>query len=101
MTWAAIYCRLDFVSNKGIFSVLIQLSQRHLDWKNMKMKVRLAAEVLSSSVADALQYLSEVDESFRGAGPTIDFIRKVKSTIYTNCPPLHKTRSRTQPQYIT
>lgn len=56
----------------------LKLSKKHLDWKNMKMKVRLAAEVLSSSVADALEYLSIHDPRFKDAGATIEFIRKVR-----------------------
>lgn len=49
----------------------------------MKMKVSLAAEVLSSSVADALAYLKETDDRFKDAGPTIDFIRKVNVNYYS------------------
>ena len=41
------------------------------------MKVELAAQTLSTSVADALEYLSNVKPEFKGAGPTIEFIRKV------------------------
>jgi hypothetical protein len=58
------------------------VNKRHLQWQNMKMKVRLAAEVLSSSVVDALEYLLQVDERFKEAGPTISFIRKVQLFIY-------------------
>lgn len=54
-----------------------KLTKRHLNWANMKMKVKLAAQMLSSSVADSLQYLSETDDKFKDAGPTIAFIRKV------------------------
>ena len=54
-----------------------KLSKRHMNWKNMKMKVKLAAEILSSSVADAIEYLSKTDASYKNAGPTISFIRKV------------------------
>ena len=54
-----------------------KLNRRHLNWRNMKMKVRLAAQTLSSSVADALSYLAETDNNFKDAKPTINFIRKV------------------------
>ena len=43
----------------------------------MKMKVRLAAEVLSSSVADALSYLRNIDHRFRDVDATVEFIRQV------------------------
>ena len=44
----------------------------------MKMKVQLAAQMLSSSVADALDYLRSTDNSFKDAAPTIEFIREVR-----------------------
>ena len=52
-----------------------KLTKRHLNWRNMKMKVKLAAEMISSSVADALSYLSQIDSRFEGCQPTINFIR--------------------------
>lgn len=54
-----------------------KLSNRHMKWQSMKMKVRLAAQLLSSSVADALEYLSQTNPKFKDAAPTITFIRKV------------------------
>ena len=42
------------------------------------MNVRIAAQTLSSSVADALEYLMNTgDVFFKDAGPTIKFIRVV------------------------
>jgi hypothetical protein len=57
-----------------------KLSKRHLKWHNMKMKVRLAAQTLSSSVADALDYLAATDVNFKDSGPTVVFIRMVCTT---------------------
>lgn len=54
-----------------------KLGKKHLDWRNMKMKVQLAAQLLSSSVADALTYLIEIDENFKEALPTVIFIRHI------------------------
>lgn len=54
-----------------------KLTKRHMNWKNMKMKVKLAAQMLSSSVADALEYLQQTDEKFKEAMPTVKFIRQV------------------------
>ena len=45
--------------------------------KNVKMKVKLAAEMLSSSVADVIEYLSKTDASYKNAGLAISFIQKV------------------------
>lgn len=36
-----------------------KLGIRHVDFSNQKMKVRLAAQVLSSSVADAIQFMKD------------------------------------------
>ena len=50
----------------------------HVNWKPAKMKVNLAAQTLSSSVADALEYcegkLHDMPQ-FNGCGPTVKFIR--------------------------
>ena len=35
-----------------------KLKLKHIRWKQQKMKVNLAAQALSSSVADAIQYSS-------------------------------------------
>ena len=55
-----------------------KLRAAHIDWKQQKMKVNLAAQTLSSSVADALEYcegkLHELPQ-FKGCGPTVKFIR--------------------------
>jgi hypothetical protein len=52
---------------------------RHLNWFNMKMK--LAAELLLSSVADVVQYLLTFHHDFRDASATILFIRNVSTGI--------------------
>ena len=54
-----------------------KLTTSHLQWWKQKMKVKLAAQTLSTSVADALEYLSNAKPEFKGAGPAIEFIRKV------------------------
>ena len=55
-----------------------KLRSVHIDWKPQKMKVNLAAQTISSSVADALEYcegkLNELPQ-FKGCGPTVYFIR--------------------------
>ena len=58
-----------------------RLTAAHVDeWRRRKMKVKLAVQVLSTSVADALQFLMEHGHpTFAGAGPTIAFIRLMDS----------------------
>jgi len=51
-----------------------KLTKRHIYFHNEKMNVRLAAQTLSQSVADALTYLKNTNEDFKGAGQTSEFI---------------------------
>lgn len=54
-----------------------KLRKRHINFKNEKMKVKLATQTLSDSVADALTYCSESLKlkQFQGSEATIKFIR--------------------------
>ena len=54
-----------------------KLRKAHVNWKPQKMKVNLAAQALSSSVADALEYCEGKLKlpQFQGCGPTVKFIR--------------------------
>ena len=56
-----------------------KLNSTHIQWSNHKMKVKVAAQTLSSSVADALDFLENVARvpEFQGCGPTVEFIRNV------------------------
>jgi hypothetical protein len=54
-----------------------KLKKAHIEWEKQKMKVSLAAQTLSSSVADALEFCA-VDlgmVEFDGCQPTVKFIR--------------------------
>ena len=52
------------------------LSTRHVEYKRTKMNVKLASKTLSSSVADALQFLLDSGHpSFHDSEGTIQFIR--------------------------
>ncbi|CAI6370213.1 unnamed protein product [Macrosiphum euphorbiae] len=50
-----------------------KLTNRHLHYDNEKMNVRLAAQVLSNSVCDALLYLNGSDPNFEGSLATAEF----------------------------
>jgi hypothetical protein len=55
-----------------------KLSKTHVQYHNNKMKVKLAAQTFSSSVADALQMLRDAGKpEFKNCGATIEFIRKI------------------------
>ena len=55
-----------------------KLKKTHIEWQKQKMKVSLAAQTLSTSVADALQFCADKGiEGFLGSAATINFIRKI------------------------
>lgn len=55
-----------------------KITSQHMNWRKQKMKVRLAAQVFSRSVADALCYLADCKEDgFLECHATIEFIRQV------------------------
>lgn len=55
-----------------------KLKKVHICWKQQKMKVNLAAQALSASVADALEYCANELKmpQFQGCEATVEFIRK-------------------------
>ena len=53
-----------------------KLAKSHIEFQRHKMNVRVASKTLSSSVADALEYLMPAgNPDFANADGTIDFIR--------------------------
>ena len=55
-----------------------KLNSQHLNWRKQKMKVKLAAQTLSRSVSDALEYLRQSGtEGFQQCEATIEFVRQV------------------------
>ncbi|KAL3183923.1 hypothetical protein MRX96_006247 [Rhipicephalus microplus] len=54
-----------------------RLTRAHIEWAKQKMKVRLAVQTLSSSVADALDFCESTLKlpQFKGAHATAEFIR--------------------------
>ena len=55
-----------------------KLRSAHIEWQRQKMKVNLAAQTLSSSVADALEFCQKDIKftQFKGCEATVEFIRK-------------------------
>ena len=55
-----------------------KLRVAHIDWQRQKMKVSLAAQTLSASVADALKFCKVNSiEGFQGCDATIEFIQTI------------------------
>ena len=48
---------------------------RHVNFKKQKIKVKLAAQLFSQSIADALTFCQSKLPEFKDCGPTIEFIR--------------------------
>lgn len=64
---------LEIQSEKGLH-LANKLKQAHILFSKQKMKVRLAVQLLSKSVADALSFCEENFDQFKGSKPTIKFI---------------------------
>ena len=76
--WRFIESLIDLQQSEGLKLGGNKLSKKHLMYEKCKMKVNIAAQTLSSSVADAIQFLDENDvPEFQGSGPTVSFIRKI------------------------
>lgn len=71
----------DFRVNKG-FIHTHKMNKKHIQWKNFKMNVRVAAETLSNSVANSMQYLMcQGFPEFAKSDATIQFIRFVNDVF--------------------
>jgi len=58
-----------------------KLTSRHIFYKNEKMNVRLAAQVLSDSVGDALIYVKSIDTNFEGCEATSEFCKMINNAF--------------------
>lgn len=57
-----------------------KMTKRHIEWEKNKMNVSLAAQTLSKSVADSMEYLMQSGiKSFQDCEGTIKFIRTANS----------------------
>lgn len=70
------------LQNEAGFKLGNKIGTAHINWKGNSMKVKLAVQTLSSSVADALQYLKQTSDDFKNYGPTIQFIRIIDDIFY-------------------
>lgn len=71
---------VDYQEEMGLHPAT-KLRRRHLNWQSEKMKVRLAAQMFSNSVADALIWLEfDIKEpKFKGAASTATFCRTINN----------------------
>lgn len=70
--------RLNTLQKEQGLNLANKLSDKHIFYNNRKMNVKIAAQTLSSGVADALEFLQNKNHpDFVGCGPTIKFIRVI------------------------
>lgn len=74
----AVYKLSKRISNELGLNFFNNFSSQHINYKNSIMKVKLAAQTLSSGVAGAIQYLQQKSEpSFQNSDTTIYFIKQI------------------------
>lgn len=73
------FSRLVRIQEEQGLHLATKIRRRHIEYYNEKMKVRLAAQVLSSSVASALRTLEydQEPQEFEEAGPTRRFCQQI------------------------
>lgn len=70
------FVQLEKCNREEGFVVVNKLNRQHIEWQQRKMKVRIAVETLSASVADSMEYLMTNDHpKFKDASATIEFVR--------------------------
>lgn len=66
----------------GTFNLSNKLTQKHINWHQNEMNVKLAAETLSKSTADALEQLCRDGyDDFKESRSTIEYIRFIDSAF--------------------
>ncbi|ELU08834.1 hypothetical protein CAPTEDRAFT_146756, partial [Capitella teleta] len=67
---------LDDLQNSIGLRFANKMTPNHIRYQNNKMKVRLATQLLSTSVADAICFLTESGvPHFENSAPTVEFIK--------------------------
>lgn len=66
--------KLNHYQNTIGLKLAPKLSDRHVFFENSKMKVRLAVQVVSNSVAMALDQLKAIEPEFEDCGATVEFL---------------------------
>ena len=74
--WAHIE-ELQNIQQKEVLNLANKLSSNHIQFQSHKMKVSLAAQTLSSSVADAIEFLDRTKNLSSNSKGTTTFIRTI------------------------
>lgn len=77
VSWALIEKLFSLQEAEGL-RLANKLTKGHMNWRDQKMKVKLAAQTLSESVAVAIDFCREKGlPDFEGSEATTDFLRKI------------------------
>lgn len=66
--------KLNECQNKTGLRLAPNLTNKHVHFENSKMKVLLAVQVISGSVAKALHQMRELNDEFEGCEATVEFL---------------------------
>lgn len=70
------YIRMVYEAQKSLpWNLGNKLTKSHMEWDRKKLSVRLAAETLSNSVADSMEFLKQECDEFKHVDATVKFIR--------------------------
>lgn len=81
IAWKYIVNLYEYQKSNG-FTVANKLTKQHVQFEKNKMKVKLAVQVLSQSVANGLLTMSDLKiPSFENVGPTVKYLQ-ILDTLY-------------------
>lgn len=70
---------LEEIQRTKKLTLATKITKQHIQFHNNKMKVKLAAQVFSNSVADALEYCKSRYPQFEGCKATVKFVRTINN----------------------
>lgn len=74
------FVSLETFRNEKGYALAHKVTKKHIQWNRAPMRVRLAAETLSNSVANAMEFLeTKGNQEFAGCAATVQFIRYVNN----------------------
>jgi hypothetical protein len=76
--------KLNNIQKSNGLHLANKLSDKHILFMQQKMKVSIACQTLSNSVAKALTTLGKIDVNFKDSGPTVRFIEVIIFTYKYN-----------------
>jgi hypothetical protein len=68
---------LNELQNKHGVHLANKITDKHINFSQYKMKVSVACQTLSKSVAKAMGTLAEIDHNFKDCGATVKFIEVI------------------------